>query len=258
MSKTLGLLKSKLSRKKAVLGTWNTLGAVLATDALAQSGLDFVIVDFEHGPLELNKIASYSAHAQVHGCAAIVRLPKPEAWMVQQALDQGADGLIVPHIHDFESAEAFVKSTIFSPEGTRGFTPFSRAGSYTGKKAAQYAEASNRNILRAVIIESLEGFENLEKITTIEKLDVIYFGAYDLSAAFGRPGDIYHPQVLKYLKDGIRKVRKAKKTAGGFVAHTFEDIRKIQKMGIDFITYGVDSNILLRDYAAAVGKFKGL
>lgn len=249
-------LKNKIQKKNPILGTWNTLGASLVTDAIAQSGLDFVIIDFEHGPFELHRISDYVSHCQAYGCAPIVRLPVPEPWMIQQALDQGAEGLMVPHMQNANDVKEFIRTTQFSPKGTRGFTPFTKAGSFNGTNAGDYVKHSNQNIVRSIIIESKEGFENLDEILEIEDLDIVYFGAYDLSAVFGHPGDIYHADVMKPLKQGIAKVSAVGKCAGGFVAHSQNDIKKLLNLGLKFITYGVDANLLYREYSTVHQAFK--
>ena len=85
---------------------------------------------------------------------------------------------------------------------------------------------------------------NLEQIASVDNIDIIYFGAYDLSQALGYPGEVQHPNVIKEIEKGIKIVNKLGKYAGGFVAQSKNDIDELVKMGMKFITYEVDSSII--------------
>jgi len=239
------LLKQKLEEGKPVIGTWNTLGAQLVTEVFAHAGLDFQIIDLEHGPFVLDKIHQHVSACEVSEiCAPIVRIPANSEWMALQALDQGACGLVVPHIDDAASAKKLVDYTKYYPDGKRGFTPFSKAGGFNNHKIADYVDLANREGLNVVIIESLIGVENLREILSVNGIDVLYFGAYDLSQSLGHPGNTRHPDVVKAIQQGVELVNRAGKVAGGFVPQSTDDIKWLLDMGMRFITYEVDSSIL--------------
>ena len=118
-------LKEKLNKGEAVLGTWNTLSSPLVTEVLAQSGLDFQIIDLEHGPFAIDKVYLHVSACENSQCTPLVRIPSNSDWMALQALDQGAHGVVVPHIDTVDDANIFVDATKYHPQGNRGFTPFS-------------------------------------------------------------------------------------------------------------------------------------
>lgn len=242
-------LKTKLRKQIPVIGTWNTLGSLHATAVLAETGLDFMVIDFEHGPFDLGQIYNHVAHCRPRHVAPMVRIPTPELWMIQQALDQGGEGIIVPQMGQREDVARCVENMKFYPQGKRGFTPFTKAGAFTNTNCYDFVKSSNHSTVAAIIIESLEGLENLDAILQVPHLDVVYFGAYDLSAQLGCPGDIYHSKVLAKIKAGIHKVNAKGLTAGGFVAYSKDDIKKYLDWGLRFITYGVDSFLLRKSYA---------
>jgi len=239
------LLKNKLREGKPVIGTWNTLAAPLATEVFAHAGFDFQIIDLEHGPFVLDKIYQHVSACEIsENCTPIVRIPDNSEWMALQVLDQGAHGLVVPHIDDAVSAKMLVEHTKYHPAGKRGFTPFSKAGGYNNHNTAGYVERANHESLNVVIIESFTGIQNLPEILEVNDIDVLYFGAYDLSQSLGHPGNTRHPDVVSAIQDGVQLVNRAGKIAGGFVPQSTDDIKWLLDMGMRFITYEVDSSIL--------------
>jgi len=242
---TENLLKQKLQNGKAVLGTWNTLGSPLVTEVLSQSGLDFQIIDLEHGPFNLDQIhLQVSACESNNTCTPLVRVPANEEWMVLQSLDQGAHGVVVPHISNRVAAQKLVSSMKYYPLGERGCTPFSKAGGFTNKSTDSYVELANNSTISVVIIESMEGLKNLDEVVAVDGVDIVYFGAYDLSQVLGHPGEVRHPEVVSAIEKGVKTVSSAGKWAGGFVPQSHDDIKWLLDMGMRFITYQVDSNIL--------------
>ena len=238
-------IKTKLLNGSPVLGTWNTLSSPLLTEALALSGLDFQIIDLEHGPFILDKIHLHvSACENSLNCSPLVRIPSNEDWMALQVLDQGAHGLVVPHIETRVDSEKFIKSMKYFPLGQRGFTPFSKAGGFNNKNSSDYVSYANESLLSVVIVESKEGLERLDEIVEIDGVDVVYFGAYDISQALGYPGEAKHPEVVRSIQKGVELVSRKGKFSGGFVPQSKDDIKWLLDMGMRFITYEVDSSMI--------------
>jgi 4-hydroxy-2-oxoheptanedioate aldolase len=240
-------LKKKLLRGSAVLGTWNTLSSPLMTEILALSGLDFQIIDLEHGPFILDKIHIHvSACDSAKNCSPIVRIPANKDWMALQALDQGAHGIVVPHIENKTDAQKMIQSMKYHPAGFRGFTPFSKAGGFKNKDTSEYVDYANETLLSVVIIESKNALDRLEEILEIDEIDVVYFGAYDISQALGFPGEVKNIKVVKSIQKGVEAVIRSGKFAGGFVPQSKDDIKWLLDMGMRFITYEVDSSLIFK------------
>ena len=237
-------LKEKLKKGEAVLGTWNTLSSPLVTEVLAQSGLDFEIIDLEHGPFAMDKVYLHVSACENSQCTPLVRIPSNSDWMALQALDQGAHGVVVPHINSVDDAKTFVDATKYHPQGNRGFTPFSKAGGFTNVNVDKYVGRAIDETINIVIIESKEGLDNLEEILKVGAIDIVYFGAYDLSQALGHPGNTKHPEVVQAIQQGVNLVNGADKYAGGFVPQSKNEIQELLDMGMKFITYEVDSSII--------------
>ena len=237
-------LKEKLNKGEAVLGTWNTLSSPLVTEVLAQSGLDFQIIDLEHGPFAIDKVYLHVSACENSQCTPLVRIPSNSDWMALQALDQGAHGVVVPHIDTVDDAKTLVDATKYHPQGNRGFTPFSKAGGFTNVNVDKYVGRAIDETINIVIIESKEGLDNLEEILKVDAIDIVYFGAYDLSQALGHPGNTKHPEVVQAIQQGVNLVNGADKYAGGFVPQSKNEIQELLDMGMKFITYEVDSSII--------------
>jgi len=239
------LIKKKLLDGQPVIGTWNTLGSPLVTEVMARAGFDFQIIDLEHGPFILDQIHLHVSACQVNStCSPLVRIPSPEPWMALQALDQGAQGIMVPHIAGDDEARKLVDSAKYYPLGNRGFTPFSKAGGFNNRNVSSYMHSALEQTITIAIVESAAGLANLDQILEVENLDVVYFGAYDLSQAIGYPGQVRHPEVISTIQAAVRRVNESGKVAGGFVPQSREDIGWLLGMGMRFITYEVDSSIL--------------
>jgi 4-hydroxy-2-oxoheptanedioate aldolase len=166
--------------------------------------------------------------------------------MALQSLDQGAHGIVVPHIRDADAAQTIAQAIKYHPLGNRGFTPFSKAGGFSNLNTAEYVRTANQETIGIAIIECLSGLENVRGIASVPGIDVIYFGAYDLSQALGHPGEPRHPKVISAIQQGVAQVQSAGKYAGGFVPQSKDDIKWLLDMGMRFITYEVDSSMIFR------------
>jgi len=245
-------LKKKLLSGRPVLGTWNTLSSPLLTESLALTGLDFQIIDLEHGPFILDQIHLHvSACEGSSNCSPLVRIPSNQDWMALQALDQGAHGVVVPHIENANDSKKLLNSIKYHPLGQRGFTPFSKAGGFNNNNTSDYIKYANESILSVMIVESKEGLDNLEQIAEIDGIDVIYFGAFDISQALGVPGEVKHPKVIKAIQQGVNIISRKGKFAGGFVPQSKDDVKWLLDIGMRFIPYEVDSSLIY-------SSFKGL
>ena len=240
-------VKEKITDGIPVFGTWNTLGSPMVTEVMARAGFDFIIIDFEHGSFSISEVHNYVNACERYSCSPIVRVPGKFDWMIQQVLDQGAHGVILPGIETSQDVRDFVEAVKFKPQGHRGFTPHTKAGGFTNINAETYPQEANDLTLVGVIIESVVALDNLDSILEVEGLDIVYFGAYDLSLELSSPGDVFGKELIEMISSGIKKTTEAGKYPGGFVPQSVEKVIFIMDLGIRFITYNVDSAILYHD-----------
>lgn len=244
----------RLFNLSPVFGTWNTLGSFAHTEILATSGLDFQIFDFEHGIFSTSDLRQHVVCSNLHGCCPLVRFPEHNSPQVSNALDQGIEGLIVPHIRDAETVFSVRKSLTYPPSGTRGFSPYVFSNNFGLEKALNYDERKVCNPILVCIIESLDSLNNFDFILDAQP-DVIYFGAYDLSVELGYPGKTSHPSLLSLIKKYKDKTISSGIPVGGFVPKSIPEVHELIDSGFTFITYLVDSLAIINTYTSLLNEF---
>jgi len=249
MNKTRESLKQRLKKGEYVLGTWCILPSPEVVNVLAKAGLDFVLIDMEHGPADYKTALMMTMAAQAEGCEAIIRVGQNNESDVLKALDIGADGVIVPHIENSADRKRAISYIKYPPIGVRGFSPYARAGSYTSRPGHTIIE--NKLTISGIIVEGEEGIKNLDEIIDDKNLDIVYIGVYDLSAVLKIPGQVNNPQIHKLLKECVGKIRKKGKIAAALF-HSLEELKLFKKIGIQVLCYKVDTSVIFDSYNSIV------
>lgn len=232
--------RSRLIGGEKLLGTMVTLPCTATAEILANAGFDWLFVDGEHGPLET---ADILAILQVVGdrAACIVRVPAGEEVPIKKVLDLGADGVIVPQVNSAEQATAVVRYARYTPQGSRG-VGLARAHGY-GMKFQEYLESANERVSVIVQAEHALAAENIESIVKVDGVDAVLLGPYDLSASFGKPGQLDDPVVT----DAIDHITDTCRSAGmplGYFGVSAEAVRPFIDRGYTLIVAGVDTLLL--------------
>jgi len=241
-------LKTRLNNGDVIIGPWCTIPSSSTINVIAAAGVDFVIIDMEHGPHTFESVDDMIRAAEAEGCSPLVRVAKNDEALILNALDIGAHGVIIPHIESRREAEQAISYAKYYPLGSRGFSPFTRAGRYSLHNVKSHSKTQNQKNMVILLLEGIEGVNNLDEILSIDdiknKVDIIYIGAYDLSQAAGHPGQVDHPEVRKLLKTCTEKIKKIGLAAGGYVAKDKADMLFMRGMGMQFITLLPDATIL--------------
>ncbi len=216
-------VKNKIILKKDVIGIWSIIPNTVVSEILASTGLDFIILDMEHGSFDPDIIAGSVQAVSMYGCSPLVRIPEIEHTVIQRVLDVGAHGIICPQIKTLSDAERLVEYSLFSPKGNRGYNPFTKAGDFTGNDDSVYM-ASGFPLL-GVIIENNESYSNLDSILKIEDIDVFYLGIYDMSCNLGVRGQLTHPLVSNFVNEATKKIKNAGKTVG-YMIDNYSGLKK--------------------------------
>ena len=248
-------LKAKLDRGDVVLGPFVNLASGATIEIAALAGFDFVILDTEHGPLDIPSAEDLCRVAAGAGISPIVRVRKNDPPQVLRALDIGADGVQVPQICNRSDAERLVQAAKYSPLGMRGVSPYTRAARYFADGPAIF-DRLNQEQMVLIHVEGVEGLENLGEILSVGGLDVVFLGPYDLSQSLGIPGQVTDPRVVDRMKEAARDIKAAGLTVGTF-ADTPEAAKRWIDAGVQYIALSVDTGIYLRGCRQMVQAVRG-
>ncbi|MGI4787748.1 MAG: HpcH/HpaI aldolase family protein [Janthinobacterium lividum] len=243
---SLQTLRDKLASGTPVIGIWSLIPSPSLTEVIGMAGMDFQILDREHGFYDLSALEAGIRACESAGCTPLVRMSGANPADIQVMLDLGAQGILVPQLTSAEAAGQFLRSLRFAPSGTRGLNPFTRAGQYGA------GGMPDDTSLSGVLIENSSLYSQMDDLLALPDLDFVYLGVYDMSLSLGVPGDTDHPYVQAFVKDAIVRARAAGKSVG-VIAKTEEEIRRFVDMGANMIIYGVDTFVIRRAMAEAVG-----
>ncbi len=239
---TKNFIKEKMNEGVAVVGPFLKMNDPALVEQAALAGLDFCIIDMEHGPLNFESAQNLVRAAELHGMSPIVRTTDASHENILRALDIGAHGVEVPQVNSKSSAASVVDGAKFFPEGTRGVCRYTRAAEYTNIDRAAHFAGSNANTMVIVHIEGLEGVNNLSEILEVKGLDVIFLGPYDLSQSCGVPGDIQNPIVVEKMKQAVEMAAARGVKVGTFV-ESAETAKFWRDLGVSYLAYSVDVGI---------------
>jgi 4-hydroxy-2-oxoheptanedioate aldolase len=234
-------LRERFLGGETVYGTFQVVDAPTVSDIVGRSGLDFVVLDQEHGPLDAETSLGLCAAAQAVGCAPVVRVRANDPAEIQRALDVGAAGVQIPQIESVADAEAAAEAARFAPVGSRGLSPYVRAGGYVGGE--NYTEEQNENAAVVVHIEGERALEEVEGIAAVEGIDALFVGPYDLSQSLGVPGEIGDPRITKAMAE-VCSVAAAADTAVGAFASDPAMARRWEEAGADYVVVGLAATYL--------------
>ena len=235
--------KAKLSEGKVVYGAIISRFAPDIVEIFGVIGYDFVMIDCEHGPMELDQVEHMVRAAEAFGITPIARIPDHSDSTILRFLDRGVQGIIVPHINTLKSAESVSRAARYYPEGHRGIAG-GRAHDYgVGVGREESTRWINSQVLVIPMVEETEAVDNLDEIMAVPGVDVLHVAAGDLGQSMGNPGAA---EVRRLMSQVIPKIKGSGKHvgAGGNSPADAAGVAEFIKLGADFIT--VSSQGLLR------------
>ncbi len=235
-------MKAKLAAGEVVTTFMVTMPSVAMVQILAGNGADCLIIDMEHGPIDIATVHAMVAATQGTGATPIVRIPWTEHWLAKPVLDTGAMGINFPMISNADMARASVAAIRYPPDGVRGVAP-SYAPLRWGVPFPEYLKLANREILNVITIEDPEAVRNLDSILAVPGIDVVALASFDMSMALGVPGQMDHPELRSLLAQAEAKVRAAGIPLGG-VALTPEVARARREAGYQMLLVGFDVSLV--------------
>ena len=257
MNTPVNTFKQALQEKRPQIGLWMGLASAYTAEICALAGFDWLVIDGEHAPNDLRSI-----QAQLQTLAAyptshpVCRVPVGETALIKQYLDLGAQNILVPMVDTAEQAAQLVRAMRYPQDdglgGVRGMAGAraSRWGHYP-----DYFKRANEEVCLLVQVESREALKNLDVIAATPGVDGVFIGPADLSASMGHVGNAAHPEVQAAIEDAIARILKAGK-APGILTSDEAQAKHYLELGALFVAVGLDTQILVRQTAALVKKFK--
>ncbi len=249
----------KIQNHQQPIGTFLELGSAFATEALGKSGLDFVIIDNEHGPFEAESSAALVRAAEVSGICPLARVRETSRPAVLKLLDIGVKGLIVPDVHSASQVKELVHFAKYAPIGSRGFCPSRKDFWGFDFPAAEPIPTQmayhNRETLLIPQCETVGCLNEIETIAAMEGVDGIFVGPFDLSISMGIAGEFDHPD----FQNALERVQKACKEAGKFCicfAPSQEAAIQGFQRGFDAMAYSFDAAMLAQAYQNAIAQIR--
>ena len=240
-------LKRKLANGEACRGMWLQLPSPYSARLLARLPLDWLLIDSEHSPLDVNTMTQMVAGiAEANGPAPIIRLAEASVENTKRALDAGAYGLIAPMINTRQEAEQVVAWSRFPPQGVRSLgSPY--AGLTFDLSLGEYLRAANQETLVGIQIENQAALANLDAIMSVPGLDLIFVGPVDLSISLGLEPlpENPHPLFKEALDEIIAVARKHKLPLGIYCSNGAAAKERIAQ-GFQFMNVTNDVNSLTR------------
>ncbi|MGD0897043.1 MAG: aldolase/citrate lyase family protein [Thermoguttaceae bacterium] len=248
-------VKAKMRRGDFCIGQFLKAASPALVEVMGYAGLDFALLDMEHGPLSYETMEHMILAAERVGIAPIVRVEAVAESAIIRPLDKGAAGLVVPHVDTAAMARDVLRFARYAPLGERGMDLYARAARYSHTPKQEYLKQANQALL-ALQIEGSGGLRNLEEILAVPGSDVIFIGPYDLSQSLGHPGEIEHPEVVAAIERTIAVVRNAGRHVGIY-ADDAATARKWIDLGVQFIALCVDTTIFYRACKQLVADLRG-
>ena len=242
-------IRQKMRNGVASIGTWMQIPHASIAEILGGSGLDWVAVDLEHGSFGLHQLPDIFRAIELGDAVPMARLAVGQSTDCKAALDAGAGGVIIPMIESAAQLRSCVDACCWPPTGTRG-VGFSRANRF-GETFESYKEEAQNPIIVAMI-EHVKAVDNLADILSVDGLDAILVGPYDLSASIGKTGQFDDPEFLA-LMEKVRAAALQEKVPYGVhvVSPDVEEARAKIAEGCLFLPYSIDAVLLAKGFAKA-------
>ena len=241
--------RRKLAEDQPVYGLWNTLESASITEMAVAHGLDWVVIDTEHGHLDWNDVLQHVRATVRSDTLAIVRVAELNPGLIKRTLDIGADGVIIPWVETVEQLRQAVAYAHYPPAGIRGIG--GERATVWGRCMPQHVAEAEENVLVIPIIETVRAGRNIELLCQVPGVDLFQFGPADYSSTAGYAGQWEGPGVAQQLlaiKDTIRRHGKQ----CGVLPTSNENLVERREQGFRFLGLGTDAGLILRSLGGAL------
>ena len=238
---------------KKQIGLWVTLSSNFTAEVVAPSGYDWVLVDMEHSPNDLNSVIGQLQVFASTGTTAIVRPDWNDTVQVKRLLDSGAQGLLFPMIQNVEEAQKAIAATRYPPHGVRGVSGSTRAKKFSRIK--DYFSKVEQETTLILQLETQSAVTMAEEIGTQDGVSGVFFGPADIAADMGLLGKPMDDAVWDLIMPAARALMAKGVPVGTLVLDT-EFAAKLLNEGFTFVACGSDTSIFVKGSDALLAQVK--
>ena len=203
----------------------------------AHFGYDCIWLDLEHRTMSDREVQSLLAYFHLADIDCMLRAPTLEKTRLYRYLEDGATGLMIPHVSTAEKAKMLVEAVKFPPLGDRGIDAAGLDSDFILQGGEDYTDAANRETFLVVQIETPQAVENVDEIAAVEGVDGLFVGPGDLGLRIRKSNlDLTVDQAMQRTAEAAKKQGKA----WGCPAANPERVRELREMGAQLIAYGGD------------------
>jgi 4-hydroxy-2-oxoheptanedioate aldolase len=245
-------VKHALKAGQPAVGTWLSLGSIVAARFMARAGFAWLTVDVEHSLVDWETACHMFASIADAGCVALARVPGNRHDHIKRVLDNGAMGVVVPMVNSRAEAEAAVAACLYPPVGNRSVGGSVHALNF-GTTAPDYYAHANDEILIALQCEHITAVESADSIFSVPGIDTIFVGPHDLAASMrskdGKPPGAHATrEALQHVLETCKK----HKVAAGYHAANAEEARQKLDEGWQFIAISSELRMMLNGAGSIV------
>ena len=236
-------LRERFRSRELLFGSWLSFGHASIAEIFAASGFDFLAIDLEHSTISLSEAQRIIAASQSYGVPCLPRPVSHSNDWIKPLLDSGADGLITPMTNNLVEAQQLKDYLKFPPLGKRSYG-INRAQAY-GSTFDLYVSSWNERSILVPQIESVEAVRSIRQILSVNEVDGVMIGPYDLSGSLGVPGNILDSKVQEAEEEVITACKDAGKACGTQLAKfDSSTVKRALSKGYTFIIASSDLFIL--------------
>ena len=221
------------------------------------AGFDWLFIDGEHSSMDHDDIAQIATASLAAGISPIPRVAGLEHWHASRLLDNGAQGIVFPHVDNKEEAQRAANNCRYPPVGKRSMGGGLQQVGFAPMPVGDVARLVNEETLVVAMIESPQGVANADEIAAVKGVDALLIGTNDLCFEMGIPGQFNDPKVKDAYAKVIAACRKHGKFPGMGGMYTPELLERHINMGVQLILSGSDFSLLMQAATARAGVVRG-
>ena len=240
----MNVTKAKLAAGEVAVGGWIMTADATVAELMAGEAFDWICVDMEHTAAGYAALEDICRAVKASGKEVFARLQGHDEVMAKKVLDIGCEGIIVPCVNTRAEAEHAVAMAKYPPAGIRGAS-LARCTDY-GRDFTRYFTEHNDDVLVAVMLEHVDTVRNVDEILSVEGIDAMFIGPYDLSASMNLAGQLDHPEVRAAQEQLLAGCRRHGVAPGLHVVPTEpERVRSSVESGFRFVALGLDTRFII-------------